>query len=585
MKICIDKDLKATMHKKVRFSTHLKFTLFIFICIGAVFSYSYLGALSQGIERITVNSSGEQADASSFHLNFSDDANIAAFQTFAHNFSTTDPTTFKQDVIIRNHVAGESVQITRGNDDSFDPSVSADGRYVAFISYADNLVPNDTNTTSIWIRDGLDVFLYDRAVGQLDRVSLNENGEQINGNSVGVISPDGASIVFLSNGKNVVNGDPNGSQKPALYIRNWQTGAIERLTYGIESPIAYPNGSMGDISMSKNGRFIVFDGEVSNLVPNDTNDMLDVFILDRNSGQIKRVSEALGGGNANGLSSKPRISANGEIVVFHSEASNLVPNDTNGVTDIFVYTIATGDVERISVSTSGAQGNGLSREPAVCENGRFVVFTTEANNLVAGDTNNQRDVLVRDRWLNETYLISKNDSGTIGNGKAHRAYISNDCKVAGFASDANNLVANDTNSSRDLFRTNLLWADFVAPIVHVSGEKAAGEELTFTYQIRNVGTGSGTADFSVTLPNDLTLTPSSITGGATESGGVISWSGTVSADSVKTIIFKATVNAGLTDFANITLPASVEAIGQTLSANIALPVNGLETFLPFLADE
>ncbi|MEM7335291.1 MAG: hypothetical protein AAF490_24655, partial [Chloroflexota bacterium] len=458
--------LNLKLNKKLIFVT--------LFCLAFLQFHALFGATSQGVRRISLGTNGLEADGSSFHLYFSEDADIAVFQSYAHNWNVNDPLPALQDVFIRDDGNNITTQITRGNDDSFDPSVSLDGRYVAFTSYASDLVPNDNNTTSIWIRDGLDVFLYDRQSGSLKRVSLTYSNSEIKGNSIGGISPDGQFIVFLSNGQNIINGETNGPFKPAIYLRNWKTGEIERLTFGIESPTAFPDNALGGISMSEDNRYVVFEAEATNLVSNDTNGVLDVFMLDRQTGITKRISQPPAGGNGNGLSAKARISLDGSVIVFHSEASNLVPNDTNGSMDVFAYTIATGELERISINNNGIQGNGLSREPSVCGNGRFVTFTSESTNLHTGDTNNERDIFLHDLWLSETYLITKSDSGTIGNGKAHRSFISGDCLVAGFASDATNLVTGDQNSSRDLFRTDLLFSQLEAPTLAFNGEKTEG---------------------------------------------------------------------------------------------------------------
>ncbi len=577
--------MQSLIHIITRKKNKISIIALLFLCLGLLQIQSLFGATTQGVKRVSLGTNSLEADASSFHLYFSDDASIGVFQSYAHNWSTNDPLPAKQDVFIRDEINDITSQITRGNDDSFDPTVSLDGRYVAFTSYASDLVPNDNNTTSIWIRDGLDVFLYDRQTGGFSRVSLTHSGDEIKGNSIGGISPDGQFIVFLSNGQEIIKGETNGPLYPAIYMRNWQTGEIERLTYGIESANAFPNGALGGISMSADNRYIVFDAEASNLVQHDLNGVLDVFMLDRQSGIVKRISQSTTGGNGNGLSAKARISTNGEVIVFHSEASNLVPNDTNGVMDVFVYTIATGEIERISVNNSGTQGNGLSREPSVCGNGRFVTFTSEATNLYTGDNNNERDIFLRDLWLDETYLITQNDSGTIGNGKAHRSFISNDCLVAGFASDATNLVANDINDSRDLFRTNLLFSQIDAPAMAIAGEKTGGAMLNLDVQIPNSGSQSGNATVSITVPSGFNVNGGSLTNGATFSNGVISWSGTVNANSTESISFNGTIDSGITSFTVLPFEIDATADGQSSDSTIHIAVNGQETYLPLMANE
>lgn len=553
---------------------------------GLLLIFSGIGHLllasSQGIQRISLGSSSLEGDSSSFHVNLSENGRYATFQSFANNWHPDDPNTFKQDVFLRDELTNETIQITFGEDDSFDATISADGRFVAFTSYAGDLVPNDNNTTSIWIRDGLDVFLYDSQTGGFSRVSLTDRSQEIKGNSIGIITPDGNYIVFLSNGNNVIYGVENGPKNPALYIRNWRTGEIKRITHELNNPTGFPNGELGNISVSHDNRYIVYTAEASNLVPNDNNGESDIFLYDQQSGITKRISEPSPGINANGASNKAQISDNGEYIAFHSTATNLVPNDTNGEMDVFVYTIATGEIELISISTAGVQGNGLSREPSICANGRFIAYTTAANNLFSNDTNGQRDIMVRDRWLNETFVVSKNESGELANGKAHRVLLSKDCRTVAFASDADNLIPNDHNDARDIFTTTLIFAEFGPPLPAVEGEKAAGEEITVSYAIQNEGTEAGTAVFSVDIPQNLTYVPNSVTGGAAHNGGTIEWSGSVAAEATKIITFRAVIDAGLTDFSSISFEATVNAVGQQYVNSFSVPINGREIFLPIV---
>lgn len=545
---------------------------------------SLLSANSTNIRRISLGSGSLEGDGSSFHLFYGATGDLFVYQSYATNWHPNDPKLIKQDVFIRDETTDTTWQVTFGADDSFEPTITRDGRYVAFTSYAGDLVPNDNNTTSIWIRDGLDLFLFDRMTASLERVSLNSQNREIKGNSIGLIAPTGEYVVFLSNGTNVIHTEGNGARNPALYIRDWRTGDIERITYGIESPDAFPNGAIGQMTIDATGRYIAFVSEASNLVPNDTNGVMDVFLYDTVTKTIKRVSQPANG-NANGESARPQLSRNGEIVTFHSDASNLVPNDTNGVKDIFVYTTATGTMERISVSTAGVQGNGLSREPATCESGRFIAYTTEATNLIPNDNNGYRDIMVRDRVLNETFVVSKSDSGVLGNGRAHRVTMTPDCKTVGFASDATNFIPNDNNNMRDLYSVTLLWPQFEMPTAQATGNKAAGETVTLTYNIRNSGTEAGSASFALTLPSQIAVDGSSLTGGATLNGNSIEWSGTVSADSSQTISFDATIDAGISDFAVLAFEATLVGGGETAVSTYHLPINGADTFLPMIQSD
>jgi Tol biopolymer transport system component len=144
---------------------------------------------------------------------------------------------------------------------------------------------------------------------------------------------------------------------------------------------------------------VAFYSEATNFVAGDDNAAADVFVRDRRGGTTELVSAAVGGGVGNASSaSSPRISSNGRFVVFDSEASNLVPGDTNGVVDVFVRDLVANTTHRVSVGARGAEANAYSGFSVLSRDGRHVVFLSEASNLVRGDTNDQVDAFVRSRW-------------------------------------------------------------------------------------------------------------------------------------------------------------------------------------------
>jgi Tol biopolymer transport system component len=150
-------------------------------------------------------------------------------------------------------------------------------------------------------------------------------------------------------------------------------------------------------AISADGRFVAFQSAASNLVPGDTNGAQDIFVRDRQTGTTRRVSVGPGGvqTNAEASSGVPAISADGRFVAFESDATNLVPGDTNGAIDVFVRDRQTGTTRRISVGPGGVQGNSDSGGPAISADGRFVAFVSNASNLVPGDSNARFDVFVR----------------------------------------------------------------------------------------------------------------------------------------------------------------------------------------------
>jgi hypothetical protein len=211
------------------------------------------------------------------------------------------------------------------------------------------------------------------------------------------------------------------------------------------------NGYSVDAAMSSDGRFVAFDSFASNLVPGDTNGTDDIFVHDRQTGATERVSVDSAGGQANDSSGTPATSTDGRFVAFTSSASNLVPGDTNDVSDIFVHDRQTGATERVSVDSAGGQANDRSGASAISGDGRFVAFGSDSSNLVSGDTNGARDVFVHDRQSGATERVSVDSAGIQGKANSRNPAISGDGRYVAFDSDTSTLVAGDTNGARDLF--------------------------------------------------------------------------------------------------------------------------------------
>jgi Tol biopolymer transport system component len=218
-------------------------------------------------------------------------------------------------------------------------------------------------------------------------------------------------------------------------------------------PFDQGDGTSRDPALSLTGRILAFESNASDLVAGDVNGRItDVFTLDRTTRQPKLVSVSPGGGN--GPSVDPVLSADGRIVVFSSSASNLVANDRNGVADIFMR-VDDRPIERVSVSTSGAEGNLPSTQPDVSADGRYVVFTSTSSTLVEGDTNRNSDVFIRDVVSRTTRRISIARGGGNANRRSTTPAISGDGDVVSFESQATNLVRRDTNRVADVFVRDL----------------------------------------------------------------------------------------------------------------------------------
>ncbi|CAN5556680.1 PD40 domain-containing protein [soil metagenome] len=326
---------------------------------------------------------------------------------------------------------------------SSEPSVSGNGRFVAFQSEADNLVAGDGNTA--W-----DIFVRDNGSKTTTLVSRHSNGTQGNGVSEdAAISADGRWVAFESGATNLVNADANGTTED-VFLHDRKTRKTTLVS-------VHSNGTQGDLnstdpSVSANGRYVAFESNATNLVNGDTNGSKDVFVHDRKTGKTFLVSRRPNGANGNGDSQLPSISASGRFVAFHSVASNLVKGDTNGRRDVFVHDRSTNATQRVSLRSNGKQGNDDSEEPSISANGRWVVFWSDASNLVAKDSNGAQDVFLRDRQTKKTILISRRGNGASGNGESDDGRISGDGRWVVFESDASNLVKNDTNGTQDIFR-------------------------------------------------------------------------------------------------------------------------------------
>ena len=352
----------------------------------------------------------------------------------------------------------------QGNGESSGPAILVQGRYVVFTSLSSNLVPLDTNGVA-------DIFVHDSQSGMTERVSVATDGSQGNHLSASAaISADGRYVVFESEATNLVLGDTNGWRD--VFIHDRRADTTDRVS--VDSAGAQGNSYSTSPSISSNGRFVAFCSQASNLVPGDTNAYGDVFIRDCVAGTTELASVTTGGVQGNAGSYDPQISADGRFVVFVSDATNLVPGDTNGHQDIFIHDRQSGTTERVSVGSSGMQGNGDSSEPSISADGRFVAFWSDANNLVSGDTNLSGDAFVHDRQTGTTERVSVDSGGLEGNGTSAWPAISGDGRYVAFLSQATNLVLGDTNLTWDNFVRDRLGGTTERVSVDSSGGQSNG---------------------------------------------------------------------------------------------------------------
>jgi len=330
-----------------------------------------------------------------------------------------------------------------GNNGPID--VSDDGRYVAFSSI--NLDGNSN----------VNVYTRDRTTGTTELISVANDGNPstVGSSASGIsISGSGRYITFVSSASDIVSGDTNGETD--VFVRDRVTGTTQRVN--IASDGTQANGNDNSVAIrtdiSTDGRYVVFNSPASNLVPNDTNGKSDIFIHDRINGSTARVNLTNGGAQSIGHDDGVALSSDGRYVVFVSFDNNLVANDTNGQTDIFVRDLIMGSTELVSVADDGSQANSTSVYPSISANGRYVSFNSSANNLVTGGTPQGLAIFVRDRIANTTEMIDTPHDGSVANYFSFGdSAVSGDGRYVVFASGASNLVAGDSdvNNQFDIF--------------------------------------------------------------------------------------------------------------------------------------
>ena len=322
---------------------------------------------------------------------------------------------------------------------------------------------------------------------QIQRVSVSSSGQQGNGegSSGGCegLSADGRYVVFSSESSNLVADDTNDAVD--VFVRDLSTQQTSRVS--VSSGGEQGNGNSGLPAISADGRYVAFYSAASNLVANDTNGANDVFVRDLVTQQTIRASVDSAGGQANGRSHYAAISADGRYLAFQSEASNLVPGDTNGCQDIFRHDCQTGATVRASVNTSGQQGNALCGmfTHAMRSDGRYVAFQSAATNLVAGDTNGKSDVFVRDLQSGTTVRGSVSTLGEQGNDQSTTAALSAGGRFLAFQSHATNLASGGLQGAWNVYLRDLVSGQ--TSLVSVNADGDAGNGLSSDATVSNDG--------------------------------------------------------------------------------------------------
>jgi len=357
-----------------------------------------------GAELVSHNASGTAAgNAQSFGPSLSANGRFVAFESQATDIGPGGPSVVS--IFVRDLLTGTTVLASVneppyiGNPGA--PRLSADGRYVAY--QRSTCASNPFCTT-------VDVFVRDLQTSTTTLVSVAQDGSPGGGSSP-VISADGRHVAFTSFGNNLVPNDTNGTTD--VFVRDLDTGTT-RLAGVNAAGTGSGSGASRNPALSADGRFVAFESDAGDLVAGDANGATDVFVRDLQAGVTRLVSVDLAGtGSGNDASSTPRISADGSRVVFASEASDLVATDTNGEQDLFFRDLPAGPTRLVSADLAGTDsGDSISYAPFLTPNGRFVAFQSAARDLADGDTNGgYEDIFLRDLDTGVTRLVTLNTSG------------------------------------------------------------------------------------------------------------------------------------------------------------------------------
>ena len=453
----------------------------------------------------------------------STDGRFVAFESSADDLGPTD-TNGVGDVYVRDvqtqttmlvsvNAAGTDSGNDRSSGPALRPVLSADGRFVVFESLANDLGPTDTNTFP-------DIYVRDLQAGTTALVSTNAAGtdSSSSGGFNPVLSTDGRFVAFVSSGTDL--GPPVTSGTPNVYVRDLQTGTTTLANINA-SGTDVGNGTSSQPALSADGRFVAFTSNATDLGPADTNGEADVYVRDLQTGTTTLVNvNAAGTDSGNGRSQVPTLSGDGRFVAFVSLADDLGPTDTNAEADVYVRDLQTGTTTLANRNaTSTDSGNGLSRVPVLSENGRFVAFRSEANDLGPTDTNGVEDVYVRDLQTGTVFLANVNAAGTdSGNGFSTDHALSADGRFVAFTSNANDLGPTDTNIFFDVYVRDLQTGTTILINRNAAGTNsgnnasgfavisADGQSVAFVSSADDLGPTdtNGTSDiYVVTLSNNL----------------------------------------------------------------------------------
>lgn len=334
------------------------------------------------MRRISVAADGTQANGGSLFAAMSADGRFLVFSSDANNLVAND-TNGERDVFVHDAITGE-VTADLPTSDASVADVSEDGNLILFRSLDSTLVPGDTN-------GGRDAFLYDRSSGQTTLIGETAPGVIGNNSHPEQISGDTRHVLYRA-------GEGSGAlpNPDLLFVRDLVTGAIERLSDGPGGTL--PDDNIDDGSISDDSRFVSFSTFAGNLDPADDNSLSDVFVHDRQTGQITRITDSVESLATQTIGARsPNISGDGRWIAFASDGADLVPD---GATDddrdslLFVYERQTGAIILITETADENPAYGATLSHQISDDGRTIVFSSDSSIQIEGDNNGVSDVFI-----------------------------------------------------------------------------------------------------------------------------------------------------------------------------------------------
>ena len=453
---------------------------------------------------VSTSDEGVKGDGGSGTPSMSADGSTVAFQSGADNLDPGDTDTVS-DIYVKDLATGDITLASIPDDgvnefggNGLHASLSGDGTLVAF-GFGGELDEADTNGQQ-------DVYVRDLSADDTRLVSTSDTGVAGNAFSAGgTISADGSRVAFISEATNLDAADTEDGRD--LYVKDLQTGNV--MLASTSDTGNHDTNSVYGPAISADGGRVVFS-TIAKLDPADGDSFQDVYVKDLDTGNTILVSTRDNGADGNGGSDVASISGDGNLVAFRSTATNLDAADTDGISDLYVKDLTTGDVRLISTSSSGVKGNDASQHPAISDDGTQVGFVSLARNLDPADTDPIADVYLKDLLTGELTLLSTSDQGVKGNGPSSQNFpgsyarpgVSSDGAVVAFHSEATNLDPADTKAGVDVYVKGSTARDGTPSIsiddVPIDEGDAGLTGATFSVTLSAASTDSVDVDFATT---------------------------------------------------------------------------------------